>query len=248
MIGYFSLYEYLLWFFSIGLKASLLVAMWRHRTMRQHLPFFRYIAFQVAASVILLGIALWSSPLAYAWGYWIDEALDLALLLRLIHAMFQETFSPHESLPSGVLTAFAFGVSMFLVAAVDLLFKPAKGYVWWMTAIRVADRSTSVMLCGLILCTILFGSVLGLPRPRPLIGFAVSIIVGWLKAMVVSGGTNSAFIRNLHMLGALASLGVWHFSLCNTAVPKKRPSKVEITSIHADFTRYCGEVRSRSVF
>lgn len=119
--------------------------------MRQHLPFFRYVAIQLVTSLSLVYISVSMSPKAYAYGYWIGELLDAAMLFWLIATMVRETFVPHKSLPSGVLTAFAFGVSMFMVAAISLLFRPAKAVVWWMTWIRIADRSCSVMLCGLLM-------------------------------------------------------------------------------------------------
>jgi hypothetical protein len=180
---------YYLWIAPYALQGVLLVVMVRRRIYRQFPVFFAYTAFEVCQFVVLFAMdrsaAVSAEAYAYAfgWALAVSTALRFGILREILAHLFRD------------YAAFGkFGRPIFRSATVVLLFAALALAVYTggnnangvMLAVHVADRTASILQCGLLMCLFLFSTYLGLSWRNHVFGIALGLGIFASVELIVS--------------------------------------------------------------
>lgn len=209
--------------FPVGLTFSLQVAilvLMVRRGLRSSFPwFFGFVCFSAFSIPLKLVSVAFMSQVAYAYIYWIIAGLSAILAFAIMREAFIHVLKPYSALVDLGKLLFRWAlVFLALVSLVTALATVGSCMSRTAAAIFILQRSSQLMLSGLLLLFVLFESRLGLSWRSP----AICIILGF--------GTNAAFSlvrrfteerlsdwgNQMDMVGALicvAVYGVWLVSL-----------------------------------
>ncbi len=170
--------DYVLWLIPPLLQAILLLGL-RLRKLSDTFPYFvRYTLLQ-AISVPLL-VVLQLSPSggwAYYYGYWLINALSIALSFLLMDELFKLAFQHLPALRDFGRLVFRWAVVVVLVTAAvgSLSNRQAQHLDWTMQVMLAVDRSSRIMLCALAMLLLLSSHFLNIRRRDLLFGIALGL-------------------------------------------------------------------------
>jgi hypothetical protein len=180
---------YYLWIAPYVLQGVLLLVMVRRRFYRQFPVFFAYTAFEVCQFVVLFAMdhsaAVSAEEYVHAYGWAL--AVSTALRFGILHEILAHLFRDYAALGH-------FGKPIFRAATVALLFAALALAVYTggnnangvMLAVHVADRTASILQCGLLMCLFLFSTYLGLSWRNHVFGIALGVGIFASVELIVS--------------------------------------------------------------
>lgn len=136
--------------------------------------FFRYAAFQIFTWILLNLLGPFITPLNYLYAYTAAGLVGAALGFAAIYEIFSNVFRPYEALRDFAAVMFRWaGLVLLLVAVIQALSTKGNEASQLMHALLIAQRSFSVIACGLLLFLLLFSKNLGLNWKNRTFGIAL---------------------------------------------------------------------------
>lgn len=165
---------YALWIAHPILQVSVALIIWRRKLYRTFPVFFAYLVSQVVTFLTLFPIFQWGTYEYYFYGFWILQAVTLAVGFKVIHEIFLDVFRPYHALKDlgSVLFKWA-ALVMLLVACVIAAASPAGQEGPLVQAVLTVQRCIRVIQCGLILFLLVFSKYLGVSWRQHSFGIAL---------------------------------------------------------------------------
>ena len=213
-----------LWCAQPILQSVVAVILW-HRKMHKQFPvFFLFLLVQVANFAIIFPLWLVGDFKMYFVFFWLGEAANAVLGVKVIHEIFLDVFRPYHTLKDlGTLLFKWAGVVMLLVSVV-VAFSNSFDQSPLVHAVTTLQRSVRIVQFGLILFLLLFSRFLGVSRKQ--VSFGISLGFGlfagvelMLMALNSGGFVMQGNLNLVNMVTLILAILVWcGYSLSRKAV------------------------------
>ena len=213
-----------LWCAQPILQSVVAVILW-HRKMHKQFPvFFLFLLVQVANFAIIFPLSLVGDYKMYFVFFWLGEAANAVLGVKVIHEIFLDVFRPYHTLKDlGTLLFKWAGVVMLLVSVV-VAFSNSFDQSPLVHAVTTLQRSVRIVQFGLILFLLLFSRFLGVSRKQ--VSFGISLGFGlfagvelMLMALNSGGFVMQGNLNLVNMATLILAILVWcGYSLSRKAV------------------------------
>ena len=213
-----------LWCAQPILQSVVAVILW-HRKMHKQFPvFFLFLLVQVANFAVIFPLWLVGDSKMYFVFFWLGEAANAVLGVKVIHEIFLDVFRPYHTLKDlGTLLFKWAGVVMLLVSVV-VAFSNSFDHSPLVHAVTTLQRSVRIVQFGLILFLLLFSRFLGVSRKQ--VSFGISLGFGlfagvelMLMALNSGGFVMQGNLNLVNMVTLILAILVWcGYSLSRKAV------------------------------
>jgi len=213
-----------LWCAQPILQSVVAVILW-HRKMHKQFPvFFLFLLVQVANFAVIFPLWLVGDSKMYFVFFWLGEAANAVLGVKVIHEIFLDVFRPYHTLKDlGTLLFKWAGVVMLLVSVV-VAFSNSFDQSPLVHAVTTLQRSVRIVQFGLILFLLLFSRFLGVSRKQ--VSFGISLGFGlfagvelMLMALNSGGFVRQGNLNLVNMVTLILAILVWcGYSLSRKAV------------------------------
>ena len=213
-----------LWCAQPILQSVVAVILW-HRKMHKQFPvFFLFLLVQVANFAVIFPLWLVGDSKMYFVFFWLGEAANAVLGVKVIHEIFLDVFRPYHTLKDlGTLLFKWAGVVMLLVSVV-VAFSNSFDQSPLVHAVTTLQRSVRIVQFGLILFLLLFSRFLGVSRKQ--VSFGISLGFGlfagvelMLMALNSGGFVRQRNLNLVNMVTLILAILVWcGYSLSRKAV------------------------------
>lgn len=170
----FNALQEALWISPIVLTLAIVWKMARSESRRTFPFFFKYAIFQISTWILLSFLEPFVTRLQYIYAYTAVGIVGAGFAFAAIYEIFGNVFRPYDALRDFAAVMFRWaGLVLLLVAIIQALSTKANQASQMMQALLIAQRSFSIIACGLLLFLLLFSKNLGLSWKSRAFGIAV---------------------------------------------------------------------------
>jgi hypothetical protein len=204
---------YYLWIAPHCLQVLVVAAMVRRRLYREFPYFLLYTGYEVLQNTVLfvLGRLFPISSPQYLGPLWVGLVGSVILRFAVIYEIFRNVFTPYPALTKlsrGVFRWAAAG--LILVAVAVAAYVPGDSSQRLLSGLNVADRTVSMVQCGLLVLILLFSSYFRLTWQSPAFGIALGLGVFASVELAASALRAQIAARVPSYVGDLVTMGTYH--------------------------------------
>ncbi len=184
-----SLLWHYLWVAPRLFQVAIVATMMRRKLHREFPVFFAYTLWEAVLGLTQFTLDHISSvtPLQYWQVHWFGLCVSTALRFALIWEIFSHVFQPYPALwELGKLVIRWAGAVLLVVAVAVAVYSPSPQGLWVLSGVYVADRTISIIQCGLVLFLFLFSSYFGLSWRSYVFGIATGVGIYATEQLVAS--------------------------------------------------------------
>lgn len=208
---------------TIALQIMILFVMIRRRFRAAFPFFFNFIIYSLLTLLFQLAIVSHISESTYFYLFWTLAGISTLFCFAITYEVFVHILKPYSALVDLGKLLFRWAI-VFLALASLLTVMATNGSEGHKicAAIQLLERSSQMMLCGLLLLMILVKSRLGLSWHSPaicvMVGFGSNAALALGRSLVEAYFPNSAYLVDL--AGAVSCVAVYGLWFASFALPQ----------------------------